>query len=264
MGELFSHKSQILLYHQVMGSSALVHSVDQDRLKRNAERFATLPQAQQSRFIAQHDQLQTEANRSFGEKTWQSVHILAIELPALERAWIVFSVVIALLLLLRIEGAVQAVWLLPLIVALYAYDNYQYAPTPAPRASDLLFPSEAYLIEHYLKQPLSSRIAEQHDQLLKGWQLYLIAEWLQETPASDPEQFAFQVERGQFAFDVARLELSTSDQKVTSSLYKKEPPLLLVGYLIWNLFLAWCVTFYRETAIRNRICKNPQIHSPDS
>lgn len=255
----------MLLYHQVMGSPTLSQSVDQSRLNRNAERFATLPQAQQLQFITQHDQLQAKANRSFWEKLWSSLHILVIELPVLERVWIVFSVAIALLLLLRIEGAVQAVWLLPLIVALYAYDNTQHAPAATPRASDLLFPSETYLIEHYLKQPLSNRISEQHDQLLKGWQFYLIEEWLHETPVSDPKQFAMQVERGQFAFDVARLEHSISDQKVTSPFYKKEPPLLLVGYLIWNLFLAWCITYYcRETAIRNNSCKNLQIHSFDS
>lgn len=242
MGALFEHKSRLLLYRTVLGDESLASSNDQlrQRLQNNRERFSQLPEQQQASIIAQYHDLQARDHLSFFQKLVKSVHIFLFELPVFELAWIIFSIVISIMLLLRIAGAAQAVWLLPLLVILYGIYNSMYGVSVPRSADEQLFPTEEVIVRDYLKKELPPDIAGQQEQLLHGWKLYLIQQWAHEQPSADI--FEKQAEKGDFKFNVARLELIATSPIISKTWNEKESPLLLICYFVWNVLLAWIVT----------------------
>lgn len=251
LGELFAHKSNTLLYENVMGNSVLADKLGKhapayrELLKRNSERFIALPESQRNPIIQQYDQLQAKSDKTFLSKIRDSFMILAKGLPAFERAWIFFAIVIPLLLLLRIEGAAKAAWLLPIIVVLYAADNYLYGASSKESADANLFPTEQVIVAEYLKEPLSSSILEQQQELTRGWELYLVSQWAREQPSTEASVFEQQVERGQFAFNLARIKAIAKESAASKMnpipLKQKEPLIVLLLYVLWNFFFAWWV-----------------------
>ena len=170
--------------------------------------------------------------------------ILALQIPPFELAWIAFSIIIPLLLLLRIEGALHAVWLLPLIVLIYGIDNRLNGTPLKISEESKLFPSEDKLVQEYMTEPLSPSIFEQQKQLLGAWKKYLVTEWALEKPSPDEKQFDLQVEKGEHAFTIERLDKLPKDRLIDDDALfrKKEPIFLLSLYFLWNLFFAWIVT----------------------
>lgn len=253
MGELFANKSRLLLYHTVMGGNiSTTLNSDTPRaqqyrqyLERNAERFEKLPFKQKSEIIQQHSALLANSHPSFLTKLGRSFHILAFELPALEQAWLLLSIIIPILVLKRVEGAARAAWLLPLLVLAYAIDNRWHSVNGDNPEEAKLFPSEQIIVQDYLKTPLSNNILEQEGQLRQGWKLYLIKEWAKEVPSQDKELFEKQAEEGEYAFDVARLEANSKDKLLELTPFQKQESLtLLFCYLLWNVSLAWCLNKY--------------------
>jgi len=169
---------------------------------------------------------------------------LLYDLPALEQLWILLSIVIVLLLIFNIEGAKQAVWLLPIVVMCYAVDNYLTGTKPHVQADVALFPSEQTISNDYLYQPLSANIFEQQQQLQKGWQLYLIREWAQELPSEEQSSFDLQAEKGEFAFTLARLDKLNEESRLDRAalFHERKSWLMLLLYLIWNLFFAYQIS----------------------
>lgn len=243
-GELFTYKSEQLLYQDVMGihSSTIVEPTKHDRLNRNGERFTELTLAEKLKITAGYEQIQKKMQRTFLEKFTRALQILFFEMPLFEQAWLLFSFIIPILLLKRVEGATIIVWILPLLAILYAIDNRLYAPLPSNPQADL-FPSEKILIENYLKETLNENIFIQQHQLTRAWNLYLIEEWapkslnLNENPAN----FALQSENGEFAFNVHRL---MNSHLPTSKSNTQEPLLILALYIFWNSYLAFIILKY--------------------
>ncbi|MFZ0565072.1 MAG: hypothetical protein WAM28_02655 [Chlamydiales bacterium] len=160
--------------------------------------------------------------------------------PPFALAWLFFSIFIPLLLLFRVEGAHQSVWLLPLFVVAYAYFSYK---TPTPEKPPF-FPSKDYVITNYLDNDPGG-IFQRHSRLLEGWHRYLIAEWAHEDPSRDSTLFEEQLDRGLFAFNVERLKQLSSGEKdevmlagfiATPSLFR------FLLYLTWNLIFAWTIS----------------------
>ncbi|MBA3957842.1 MAG: hypothetical protein H0X51_05545 [Parachlamydiaceae bacterium] len=254
LGELFNYKTKALLYHHVMGDETLTASPEiKQKLQRNQERFQDLPRIQQTQIRDEYQVITQHRDRSATEKLRRSWNILAFELPAFERAWLLFAILISILILCRRDGAVRASWLLPALAFCYAYDNYTYGQTPPQAADAILFPSEAEIVEDYISEPLSDTIMEQHAQLLKGWQHYLIREWANESRSEDPEIFALQVEQGEFAFNLKRLELIAQEKSSINPFREKESLALLILYLIWNFWFAWAINRY-SPGVRENVC----------
>jgi len=251
MGDLFSTKSKMLLYQHVMGitpsnQTAATNNADyQSLMQRNAMRFQALPSTQKQLITTQYEALTTQIAAPFLTKLKRSLHILAIEVSPYEQAWIFFSITISILILLRIEGAVQAAWLLPLLTLLYAYSHFTIPSTNRLSAEEKLFPTEQQLVSNYLKAPLNANILEQQDELKRGWKLYLVDQWAKQTPSQNPELFNQQVESGEFAFNVERLKAVVADKNLTAYQGNVSTGLLII-YLIWNIFLAWCVNYYQR------------------
>lgn len=238
MGDLFRVKSQLLIYQDLMGHISEKSSLDLARLHRNAERFTQLPRDIQTSLKQKYSHLLSQLQYSFAQKMHRLAFIFMHELSPFEIAWIFFSIVLSILLLKRIEGAPQALWLLPCLTFLFLWDN-QFHGAPAFKNHDsVFFPTEKEIVNVYLREPLTQEILKQREQLKKGWDLYLIKRWSQEIPSQKTEEFQRQVERGEFFFNTERL---LSLPLPSHSLREIESPFLLCIYLGWNLFFAFFI-----------------------
>lgn len=253
MGELFETRSSQLLFETVMGANP----EKSNNPKRNAARFSQLPEEQKTHILKHYESLQAKNQASFFTKLKRSIHILFLEISPWKQAWLLLSIVLSILLLLRIEGAAQAIWLLPLLTLVYAIDNRVHGAHVGVTNEAKLFPSEQVIVEEYLKEPLSSSIAEQKEQLRNGWHNYLVREWLQEGAKEEFSEevatFEDRVERGEFYFDLARLEAHIKDRNLEVSPFRKQESLLILSlYLLWNLFLAVLIQRQFQESERKR------------
>ncbi len=125
MGEYFVLRSRMLLYEYVMGTSEILKGRpgQEDKLVRQSQRFEQLPEARRQMLEWDYQMIKNYAQRPAWQKIKDGLRILIQDIPPFEQAWIFFSIVIGILILLKIEGAKQAAWLLPLIVLAYMADN---------------------------------------------------------------------------------------------------------------------------------------------
>lgn len=249
MSHYFTYHSQLALYKTVMGHSDLLikqdpakASAEKGKLDRHALRFQTLPAPVRSSIEQGYLQLDKQNNQPFTQKVKESFIALVEKLHLFAKGWSIFSIIIALMLLLRVEGAAEAAWLLPLLATLYAIDNQWHSTVAATTADTALFPTEQTLITEYLDSPLNGTLSQQREQLLKGWHLYLIRKWANEEPSQKANALAGQIEKGEFSFNVARLQqLQNKEEQRPATLFYKEPLPWLIFYISWNLFFAWFV-----------------------
>lgn len=226
MGELFSTKYKLLVYQHLMGKKVEGH----------AERFAALSEKEQ--ILKEYALLQRDLDTPFLTKVKRAVMRLW-DLPLFEKAWIFFAILLPILLLKRVEGAAQIVWILPLLVLAYALDNRLQGRPLEKTAEERLFPNEELILQNYVGEPLKPSIIEQQKQLQQGWQTYLVREWAKEQPSQNAQLFLKQVEAGDFAFNLARIQALKEPLSHTS---KQEPISLLALYLFWNLSFCLIVT----------------------
>lgn len=237
-GQLFRQKSDQLLYHELLGmGTPNMPEAQQEKLKRNQERFELLSASDKAQILNGYEKLLADKQQPFIQKLPMSFQ-KALKQPLFKLGWLFFSILLPILLLKRAEGISGAIWILPLLTLCYAVDNQLYGKPSADRETRL-FPTEKQIVEGYLQQPLSRSIAEQQAQLKAGWQRYLVHVWSKKSP----EPWSLQVEEGEFAFTHARIKARLGDQH-TAELsranreYERENSALLFLYLFWNLFFA--------------------------
>lgn len=236
MGEYFTLRSHMLLYEYVMGTSDALKTQASQEAQR--ERFEKLPENERLLVLRDYQSLQNYASRPLIRKLEDGMRVLLLKIPAFEQAWIFFAIIIAILLLLKVEGAQQAAWLLPLLALAYAGDNYLTGTLYQTSPDQFLFPSEQIIIQEYLTEPFSSHPLEQKKQLERGWQHYLIKNW------STKQENSVQVlEEAEFNFTMARLQMLHKESLVTllPSFHKRVNPFLLLLYLAWNTLFAFVV-----------------------
>jgi hypothetical protein len=218
--EIVSQKSQNAVYEMVTS-----HSL-----------FKDLPESEQEGLVSGYDKVKKQNAPSFLHECGR---LFFISTPACALAWLFFSLAVSLLLLFQIEGAEKAAWLLPCIVLAYMYFSY----TSAPKDKKSLFPSETYVLNRYVSSQ-EIEVMSQRKRLLVGWHRYLVAEWAKEEPSSKPEIFQQQLEKGLFAFNVARinwLQQGKGDEIVLAGFSTTPAPLSAIFYLLWNTGFAWMV-----------------------
>jgi hypothetical protein len=207
MGEYFALRSRMLLYEYVLGTSKML-GAKQGWEERQTQRFKQLSENEQLLLKTDYHLLQIYAQRPFLQKLQDGIFTLVRNIPPFEQAWIFFSVIIAILILLKAEGAKQAAWLLPLIVLAYALDN-QLTGKIAPLSPDFsLFPTEERMIQHYLDEPLALSLWDQKGQLEKGWKRYLLENWSPNQKGSESERLEeaeFQLTRARFSCGILSL-----------------------------------------------------------
>ena len=141
-----------------------------------------MPDEQKEQLKSELKDLQEHLGESFFKKSSKAFSILFFEMPIYERLWLLLSLIVPIMLLKKVDGAAQLVWLLPLLAAFYAFDNRWHGSSPAPASDYQLFPTEKTLVENYLNEPLSPNIFEQQGQLQKAWKEYLIQVWNKQAP----------------------------------------------------------------------------------
>lgn len=237
MGELYALKSKKLLHEQVIQSESFHH----------------LPKSEQELITSGLEKIQSQSQIGFLTKCKRMTQILAFYLPSFMQAWLLFSLVIPILLLLRIEGAVLAAWLLPILVLFYAVHNQNYGKDLSLTQEMALFPTEEMLVSKYVEGKLDSRILAQHQQLKDAWEKYLIVEWAQERPSKVTARYKQQLDQGQLQFNIARIKAQEKDRisHYVEAFHKKESVFMLILYFAWNLFFAYFVNrvFRKETSL---------------
>lgn len=155
--------------------------------------------------------------------------------------WALLSVLLSILLLLRFDDVKQALWLLPLLIGLFAVLIIQKQPS----APNKIFPSKAELI-----------LYAQND-LEKNWQHHLICKWARELPSTDPKIYLDQFKKGQFFFNVARLRQWQEGNASAEGLIIPNfiPPswIELSVYFIWNVFVAIFINRKKTLALHNEM-----------
>ena len=99
MGEYFALRSRMLLYEYVMGKTPTSDPEKREQLEQRAQKFEKL--AEKELLLADYHQIQAYAQRPTLQKIAEGVQGLLLKLPPFEQAWIFFSIVISLLILLK-------------------------------------------------------------------------------------------------------------------------------------------------------------------
>lgn len=235
MGEYFTLRSRMLLYEYVMGTSEAIQ--EETQKNRQKERFLKLEESKRNIVQEDYKALQNYSRRPASKKIYDGFYRLMRATPIFTQAWIFFSLLISLLILLKIEGAKTAVWILPLLVFAYGIDNQLNGKTASPSQDSTLFPTEREIIEHYIAGSFSSSPLEQMKQLKEGWDHYLIKNWSSEKNSS------FALEEGEFAFTVSRLQAIHAEPWSQWLFTKNERanPITLLIFLLWNGLFAWII-----------------------
>lgn len=223
MGAHFEVKKKKLQYERVIGDK---------------EQFQRLPLSDRNDILKGYEDL-GNSETSFIGKVKESIEILLLKISKFELIWIILGLVIPIALLKKVDGAESVVWLFPIVALAFAWENLSQPINP--KSEGALYPSEKTIIEKYLKVPFSSNILEQREQLLLGWQNYVIREWAGEEPSVNGEVFAQQFENGEFLFSVERLKRMESSKENIFRVQKS--PFLLLLYVIWNFIFAIVVAF---------------------
>ncbi|MCH9627687.1 MAG: hypothetical protein S4CHLAM2_13290 [Chlamydiales bacterium] len=224
--EVMAKKSQLALYEMVIEKESL---------------FRSLPTEEQKQITEGFENARTRSGPSLMHAVGR---LFFVDTSVFALAWIFFSIAICLLLLFHIEGATLAIWILPLLVVGYGYDLY------ASRAEkpEGLFPKEAYVHEHYID---SQEALSKRELLQKGWHRYLITEWAHTEPSSDPEAFQKQLDRGLFAFNIARLnwiQEGKGDEIVLAGFAAPPSFFRVLSYFLWNTLFAWMITRHKKVS----------------
>jgi hypothetical protein len=246
MGDLFTYKTRLLLLQTVSGHGPLTdHSVkvlgDEhvERLMRNKERFHALPQATKDLLERLHAKWQKQLQKPFLEQTYAAISRIVFSISLWEQTWIALAIATSILLLLKIEGAVAACWLLPFITLCYSVDAYSHTKSQFLAPDEALFPTEEVIFSKVLKEEPKASAFAQKEQLQRGWEEYLLKEWSSEQAPIAKSERKNAIEQAEFDFYVARLELMALYPPSGDS--KNQPFPVILAYFFWNLFFAWQV-----------------------
>ena len=222
-----------------------VSSVIAQKMEHNSDRFKNLPQQEKEIILNNYEKIREPPEASWLTKIGRAINILFFELPPFERAWIFFSLIVSVMVLLGKPEVRYVVWLLPIIAFFYAVDN-RLNGLNSTFFDEPLFPTEQEIVQNYLREPLKTSIADQREQLLKGWHIYLVEKWAKAKPSEDQQVFDKQVEEGEYQFSLSRLDgLEKAKPIQERDFYLgKESIFNLFIYVVWNIFFA-CFVFFK-------------------
>lgn len=234
MSDYFSIKSKITLYQFILNSP---------------EKLSLLTKEQKQSIENGNEFWSKMLNESFLSKTTRSL-VNLFNLPLLNQLWLIASILLPILILLKVEGALHAAWLFPMIAFAIATDNQWYGVKPNLSEELALFPKESYLLETYTPEALRLNPFQQRDPLIEAWKKYLVVEWAHEIPSNEPMIFNNQVDHGEYLFTLARVLAIKNEQPIAKPI--KEPIELLGLYVLWNIFFAYVVNKYASLPYKSK------------
>lgn len=208
LGEYVRNKSSILLFQAVMGNPDV-----SGRPERDGQRFLQLSEQRRAGIERAFANLEEHMLRSFSSKCRDAFRILLFEISPLTQIWLILSISLPIMLLRRSEGAIPAIWLIPMVALAFACDNHWNGKLPDLREA-ALFPTE--------EQLGASR------DLSDAWQHYLVDEWGDKSE----ETFSQQLEAGEHAFRTAWLEIQLQTTPLGHN--ARRSPFVLALYVLWN------------------------------
>ncbi|WP_098038580.1 hypothetical protein [Estrella lausannensis] len=153
--------------------------------------------------------------------------------------YVLFSITVPLMILLRKQAAAGALLFLPLTAALFAYDNLLFSPVKQKTEEERLFPEESDLKETFLEVMGGESTSFSLPLALDLW---MIQKHLNVAPSSDPEIFSLQKEEANYRFLTLRA-LSQKNYLLSVKPVERMDKATLSLYFFWNVFFA--VTCYR-------------------
>lgn len=230
-GKLFKSKSDLLLIESILGKNDTLFQLDPEKAalqKRKSgiqrELFHSLPQNQRESIENLHHQIQQSLQKSFSKKTAEGIELL-LKFPKLELLWAALAILLPILLLLKKPSVLPFVWLFPLITLAYAWNNQMHGLTSEEKS---LFPKD---------HSLMSQNSGEKKEWEEAWNQYLVTHWAKETPSFNRDLFTLQAIKGEFFFNLARLDYFSDD--LSRPFWEKQSLLLLTVYLIWNTYFAY-------------------------
>jgi hypothetical protein len=228
-GKLFKSKSDLLLIESVLGQRNTISSIDPEKgallqpksaIQRSL--FESLPENRKLEIQNLHRQIQDSLKKNFLAQAADGFWMI-LGLPKLASLWALIAIVIPIFLLLRNPKALPFAWLFPLIALGYGWNNQTHGHDPLQS----LFPKESSLMDQKDATREEWEIA---------WNRYLIKEWGKETPSLNPDVFKSQAVKGEFFFNLARIEHISDD--LSASFWEKRSLLILIIFLVWNTYFA--------------------------
>lgn len=253
--EIFDHKNSLLLVNEILGVPTIANDdvMIQNKLENNKGRFEKLSIEQQRMIYHYRDQVVSQIDSTLKGKIYRLKRLFLFEIDPFEKVWILLAILIPIFLLLKFEGAVQVSWLLPVVVGFFFMNNVLCGNPPISSADLILFPSEEELMKKYTPYERSLNIQQQYIQLKEAWQFYLVDQWANQFPSMDPMTFKFQIEEGQYAFNLARLKKIIEHPLVDKQGCERVSLVLLFFYFIWNFFFAFLIN---RTLSTSKVYKN--------
>jgi len=231
LGQRFALMQKLFLVHNVTGNQELLSYVSDVKkvntsstLLETHDLFQNLPSEEKNRIHRDREWLEKKLASPLPLKLKELKDLFFHELSPYLLAWIVFSIAICFLILFGIHGSEAAVWLLPLLAAIYAVHSLYFAPVKPPSPAEGLFPSRE-LLQHY---------ADKEGSPEKGWKAFLIDNW------SDDQTLV----SGKFHFHLEWLKKSREDSAYSTSptFHHREPIFLLLLFFGWNLVFSYLIS----------------------
>lgn len=238
MGAYYTTQKEMLLLETVMGESEILKRIDpakaaafENKYQYNQEQFRQLSPAIQSKLEAALDARAHFLHSSFSYKLKLGIQQL-FSISPFELLWILAAVIIPILLLLRWKWALLAVWCLPLLTVGYVVQNRAHGLS----LNSVQMPSESEL----LRGSMTGTIQEQIAELENAWQNYLIRTYAGVEPTADKTEFANQLLKAEFAYNLA--EIDAFPPSLDATLNERKSWSIWLAYLIWNFAFALLIS----------------------
>lgn len=231
--KLFKSKSDLLLIESILGQNHTLFSIDPEKAAALQSKaairqalFEALPPEKREEIQNKHLEIEQSLQQSMLEKS-----TLLLKTPKLQLLWVFLAILLPILLLLRNKNALPYLWLFPLISLGFAWNNQNYGYDPLLLSEKILFPKEDQLLA-----TTSSHSREDWEQ---AWNHYLITHFAKESPSENKDIFNAQAVKGEFFFNLARIDYIEGD--LSGSFWEKRSLITLFIYFAWDLFFAYTV-----------------------
>lgn len=259
-GDYWNTRASLLLYETVTGIGE-GRFIPQEKLLRHQERFRALPQDTQNAVLDGYRSLEQEAQIPASRQLERALRLLTHQESPFLQLWLLAGMILPVLLLLRKEGSVQAIWLLPVIAACYVLSHSVYSAPNPPAADAALFPTEEALRAY--EDPTASYSSE-YARMQDAWNRYLMVHWSPTIPTEsslEDAEYQFTLARVQAKMAYAQSEIGR--QVSVQMSFPQRSSLFLGFFLLWHLIFAYTVERAHRLLLREqRMQALPSLNSP--
>lgn len=194
-------------------------------------------------------------NRALIEKIKKVIAIFFTE-SFFKLLWTICTIMISIMLLKKHPQSLKIVWILPCLTIFFLLENLFILKKNELSFEERLFPDENFLINNYLKKPLSINIIDQREELERAFRIYLKENWSMDDLFSNKESFP------DFSFNIARFEAFNQDIINKLSLGKsKENLFFIIICLLWNFYFAIvCYKNLKQEIKNNNLISNQSTY----